>query len=737
MPTVITRAGDGVVVFANAACVELLGAQDGGLVGRTMVEAGFRPAPERRAAMLAELARHGRVTDFEEEIATRSGERMVVLISISHYDLDGEPCLIGHFHDITRRRVLEEQLRESEELYRLLAEYSTDVIGRLSGDGRIEYVSPASSTVYGYPPEVMIGRFGFEFIHPDDLAEMSADFSGRPDARGVITNSYRVRRGTGDYVWVEARIRALRDPETGEVVEFHTVARDVSERKAAEAEVRRAKETAERANEAKTEFLSRMSHELRTPLNAILGFAQLLDLDPAERRSPQQRDNSIRSKAGWHLASLINEVLDLSRIESARMALAIERVACRTVIEETLADDRADAAARGLHVRAHTPPEAPAPRRCRPPAPQAGAAQPALERGQVQPRRRRGAGRGDARGTPARAPRGRRHGHRHRARRRGERVLGVRAARGRGHRRRGDGAGARPDEAPHRGDGRHDRRRQRCRPRHDLLAAPVRGPGARAARRAPGGRAGAPGAQRPAHGALHRGQPVEHQARRDHPARAGRGHPARRAAGQARPRARVRPRARARAARSQPAGHLGRGDLAPAARGRADGRHPGGDRQRGCDRGPGPRLLDAGADGYLTKPFDIEQLLAAVDGVPATHGQPEADPALDRSTVHKLLRLHPDGRAVKELVEIYLADAPVRLAALEHGVAARNPDAVGPRLRTVAGRLQHDRSVPARRPARRRRGAGGGGRGAEDADELAGRDARLRGGPRRADEQFP
>ena len=73
-------------------------------------------------------------------------------ITVSHLDLDGEPCLIGHIHDITARRILEEQLRESEELFRLLAEYSTDVIGRLSGDGRIEYVSPASNSVYGYPP---------------------------------------------------------------------------------------------------------------------------------------------------------------------------------------------------------------------------------------------------------------------------------------------------------------------------------------------------------------------------------------------------------------------------------------------------------------------------------------------------------------------------------------------------------------------------------------------------------
>ena len=96
------------------------------------------------------------------------------------------------------------------------------------------------------------------------------------------------------------------------------------------------------------------------------------------------------------------------------------------------------------------------------------------------------------------------------------------------------------------------------------------------------------------------------------------------------------------------------------------------------------RLLDLGAQGYLTKPFQIDQFLAVIDGLPVSRPEvaaPVPDPLdpdapLDRSTVDKLLRLHPDGRAVKELIEIYLADAPVRLAALESAVAAKDPDEV-------------------------------------------------------------
>jgi PAS domain S-box-containing protein len=196
------------------------------------------------------------------------------------------------------------------------------------------YVSPASRSVYGYEPEAMVGRFGWEFLHPDDLAAMTTDFSDRADEPDVVTSCYRVLRGDGDYVWVEARIRTLRDPQTGEVVEFHTIARDVGERQRAEAELHRAQEEAERANAAKSEFLSRMSHELRTPLHAILGFGDLLardDLRPAQCEQLGQI-----TKAGRHLLELINEVLDLSRIEDGGLSMSLEPVHVGQVLSETL-----------------------------------------------------------------------------------------------------------------------------------------------------------------------------------------------------------------------------------------------------------------------------------------------------------------------------------------------------------------------------------------------------------------
>jgi signal transduction histidine kinase len=106
---------------------------------------------------------------------------------------------------------------------------------------------------------------------------------------------------------------------------FTGVVRDVTERKQLEHVLKRAKEDAERANRAKSDFLSRMSHELRTPLNAILGFAQLLEMDELDAEQRESVEQIL--KAGRHLLSLVDEVLDIARIEAGRMTLSLEPIA--------------------------------------------------------------------------------------------------------------------------------------------------------------------------------------------------------------------------------------------------------------------------------------------------------------------------------------------------------------------------------------------------------------------------
>jgi PAS domain S-box-containing protein len=238
------------------------------------------------------------------------------------------------FEDVTEERELREALRASEERFRLLAENSTDVIARSAPDWTIEYMSPACRAVYGYEPEEMVGRGGWEFVHPDDRARLAAEFDGRLARAGVVTSVYRVLRRDGSFVWVETKTRAVCAPGSDDVIELHTSARDISDRKKAEAVVARTTEAAERANHAKSEFLSRMSHELRTPLHSILGFSELLAHEDLEQRL---RDGlGLITRSGRHLLELINEVLDISAIERGELRLSLEPVHVQPLVGEVL-----------------------------------------------------------------------------------------------------------------------------------------------------------------------------------------------------------------------------------------------------------------------------------------------------------------------------------------------------------------------------------------------------------------
>jgi PAS domain S-box-containing protein len=135
---------------------------------------------------------------------------------------------------------LEGELRESNELYRLLAEHSTDMISKHTPEGVYTYASPASRSLLGYDPEDLVGRDAYEFLHPDDLEEIQRTHSAILERPDTYTVAYRIRRKDGSYTWFETTSRTVRDPETDEVLEIITVSRDITERKSAEARLREA-----------------------------------------------------------------------------------------------------------------------------------------------------------------------------------------------------------------------------------------------------------------------------------------------------------------------------------------------------------------------------------------------------------------------------------------------------------------------------------------------------------------
>lgn len=227
----------------------------------------------------------------------------------------------------------ERALRDNEERLRLIIEGVKDYgIFALDRNGYITTWNAGAERIKGYTEQEIIGQHFSVFYlqqecpqHPD-MALHEATVNGRYTEEG-----WRQRKD-GSRFWASVVITAQYD-SNDELRGFSKITRDISDRRVAEIALGTAREEAERASRAKSEFLSRMSHELRTPLNSILGFAQLLDMDSPASQRPQI-GHILR--AGQHLLKLINEVLDIARIEAGHVSLILEPVSLSSVLEEAL-----------------------------------------------------------------------------------------------------------------------------------------------------------------------------------------------------------------------------------------------------------------------------------------------------------------------------------------------------------------------------------------------------------------
>jgi PAS domain S-box-containing protein len=237
------------------------------------------------------------------------------------------------FHALQRAERSAEALRCSEERFRKLVENSTDALALLSETGLILYTGPSTERVLGLRPEELLGRSGLDLVHPEDSdATRQSLLESVRSPRVPIYHECRFLRKQGDWIWVEAFVtNLLNEPSVGAVVINF---RDVSERRHAELELRRAMVAAEAANRAKSQFLANMSHEIRTPMNGVLGMTDLLlstDLDT------EQRDYaSLVKSSASSLLSVIDDILDFSKIEAGKVEFQAIEFQLRASIELAL-----------------------------------------------------------------------------------------------------------------------------------------------------------------------------------------------------------------------------------------------------------------------------------------------------------------------------------------------------------------------------------------------------------------
>ncbi|WNW10843.1 ATP-binding protein [Pseudomonas sp. DTU_2021_1001937_2_SI_NGA_ILE_001] len=228
----------------------------------------------------------------------------------------------------------ERALRDNEERLRLIIDGVKDYgIFALDTQGHVTSWNAGAERIKGYTEQEIIGRHFSLFYLPQECPEHPALAMSEATRDGHYTEEGWRCRKDGSRFWASVVLTAQYDAR-GELRGFSKITRDISDRRAADIALRTAREEAERASRAKSEFLSRMSHELRTPLNAILGFAQLIDMEASPPHKPQV-GHILR--AGQHLLTLINEVLDIARIEAGRLALNLEAVPVSDALQEAVA----------------------------------------------------------------------------------------------------------------------------------------------------------------------------------------------------------------------------------------------------------------------------------------------------------------------------------------------------------------------------------------------------------------
>ena len=357
---------NGVVDQVNDQLCQIFGYEKEELVGRSVE---FMMPERFRAGHAAHLRRFfsnpkrremGR--GLELSGARKDGTEFPIEISLSPIDSPEGPIVISSVRDVTFRHEQEALMKESEKRFRTLVANIPGTIYRRSFDltWTTQFVSENVQTLSGYPAADFLkeeGRTLRSLIHIEDYADVAARIEKAVRAGESWRVEYRLVREDGATRWAEETGRAVLD-DHGTVTSLDGVIVDISERREMQAQLELAQQEADAANRAKSEFLSHMSHELRTPLNGILGYSQVLQRSTGLTKKDRTSAEAIIS-CGDHLLTLINDVLDLSKIEAGRLEADLEATDLHRLLESVVSILRSKATEKEIDLKLEVGPEVP------------------------------------------------------------------------------------------------------------------------------------------------------------------------------------------------------------------------------------------------------------------------------------------------------------------------------------------------------------------------------------------
>ena len=358
----------GSIQYWNARFADQSGLESEDFYGRRLYR--FFDGADRQNVIVAVTRALTRgASSVEAQFVGPDGTAIPMLLTGIRVNLGGTYRLIGVGQDISARKEAEARLRRQEEQYRLLAENVTDVVTHLDPATRLLYVSPSVENLLGYDPEEITGERGLDFVHPEDRADCARAVEDAIDEGRRPRIEFRIRTKNRGYLWVESVGKELEG--TGARSGLILTTRDISERKAREAdlvqardtaeaarqEAERAREDAEQANRLKSAFLANMSHEIRTPLTSVIGFSEVLE---EEVEADYVRFARLIRKSSTRLKEVLNSVLRLSKLEVGAVEFEPEDLDLATEVERTVELLQPQAEEKDLTLQMTAPDELPA-----------------------------------------------------------------------------------------------------------------------------------------------------------------------------------------------------------------------------------------------------------------------------------------------------------------------------------------------------------------------------------------